>query len=387
MLIEHAKRRFKSQRRWKTLKIVIVSFILIVIVTSNGFYLFVSQMANAYEGRYYPQGSMVVDGVNSTLFSKILAQSKMPHIAGYTELDRLVNGSYTVECAGFEVNIPPEEIIGVTEKYFTLFHMRIVAGSAMQGSRDVVLGTAIFNDLKSNIPGFGVGSQFTISAGNVEKNLTVVGVVSSDRPGSAVLETMSRQIIDYGVFVNNHTLLQLFGTENITPYLIVKPDSGYGLLVYYELNSKFKYVDYPGLVEFRDKDALAWLGYFLNLLTYSALISGALAIFASAVTQIKYSETEFGVFKCAGISSSKIFLILLLETLFLLGISLVILFLISGFFLFGLLSLSGMGMPLTEIVIYGFIKPVIMVLAILMVYPIYGVIKYYLTAPAKMLRN
>jgi len=387
MLIEHAKRRFKSHRRWMILKIVIVSFILIVIVASNGFYLFVSQMANAYEGRYYPPGSVVVDSVNSSEFSEILKNASMPHVEGYTEMDRVVNASYQVECAGFEVNIPPEEIVGVNEKYFTMFSMDMVSGVPIRGSNDVVLGTAIFNSLKSHIPGFGVGSRFSISSNGEEKNLTVVGVVSSGRPGGAVVNTMSRQIIDYGVFVNLSTLQSLLGPDNLTSSVLVKPESGYGLLVYFELKSKFVYVEYPGLVEFRDSDVLAWLGYFLNLLIYSALISGAVAIFAAAVTQIKYSETEFGVFKCSGISSRKIFLILFIETIFLLGISILVLFLITGFFMVGLLSLSGMGMSLTEIIFYGILKPILLVLCVLMVYPVYGVIKYHMTVPAKMLRN
>ncbi len=159
-----------------------------------------------------------------------------------------------------------------------------------------------------------------------------------------------------------------------------------GLIVYYQLKSKFRDVDYPGLVKFRNTVALSWLEYFLTILNLSAILSVSMAIFAAAVSQIRYSHTEFGVLKASGVSPTKIFIILLLETVYVFGIATIISFVLGGIFVFTMVSLLNLGASIQEVILNTILFPLSLVFLIVLIYPAYGVIHYSRLNASRLLR-
>ncbi len=385
MIVEHSIRRFKFNKLWMVLKIALVGFALVVLIGSATLYLLAYQTVEVYEGGIYPEDSIIIRGTNPKIFEN-LTKEGIYGMKNFTPVEILKTSNFSIECNNFKISPNYIYLLGVKQQYFSMFSIEFESGGAIKKSGEIVVGHYIFYHMKETIPGFGIGSEIKIENpyNNEVKTFKVVGVIKQQKPDTSYMFS-SKNTLDTLIFLplsDFHTLFKNF-TENI---VIVKPDPGKSLVLYYQLTSKFNYVEYPGIVKLRNTVALSWLSYFLGILSISTLLSVAVAIFAAAVSQIKHSETEFGVLKSSGVSSTKIFIILLLESFYLMCVALIMAFLLGGIFIFSFLSLSNLGLSLSEILLYTIGFPILIIFLVLMIYPLYGVIYYRHITPAALLR-
>jgi len=385
MIVEHSIRRFKFNKLWMVLKIALVGFALVVLIGSATLYLLAYQTVEVYEGGIYPEDSIIIRGTNPKIFEN-LTKEGIYGMKNFTSVEILKTSNFSIGCNNFKISSNYIYLLGVKQQYFSMFSIEFESGRAIKERGEIVMGHYVFHRMRETIPGFGIGSEIKIK--NPYNNETmvfkVVGVVKQQRPDASYVFPSSNTV-DTLIFLplsDFHHLFENF-TENI---VIVKPESGKGLVLYYQLSSKFNYVEYPGTVKFRNAIALSWLSYFLGILSISTLLSVAVAIFASAVSQIRHSEMEFGVLKSSGVSSTKIFMILLLESFYLMGVALIIAFLLGGIFIFSFLSLSNLGLSFSEILLYTIGFPILIIFLVLLIYPLYGVIYYRRITAATLLR-
>lgn len=384
MILEHSIRRFKSSKRWLILKIAMLSFLMIILIGSVTLYLLAEQTVNVYEGGAYPENSIIINGVTSNEF----INSTRKGIVGmedFVPVETIGNSTYTLECNGFEIS-SYAKILGVEPRYFSMFSIKIKSGKTMGKSGEIVMGNHIFNHLKDTVPGFDIGSKIKIKnpKNNVTLSLKVVGILMQQKP--VVSNGFAPEnSIDNTIFLSTEDFHRIFGNATIEEILI-KSQKNMGLIVYYQLKSKFRDVDYPGLVKFRNTVALSWLEYFLTILNLSAILSVSMAIFAAAVSQIRYSHTEFGVLKASGVSPTKIFIILLLETVYVFGIATIISFVLGGIFVFTMVSLLNLGASIQEVILNTILFPLSLVFLIVLIYPAYGVIHYSRLNASRLLR-